>query len=219
MKILLADDHPLFREGVKPLLRHLESDIEVFEAVDFPSAFDTMRRLGDVDLALMDLNMPGMDGLDGVSRFRALYPLVPLVMLTASEEEGPIRQLLAAGVLGYITKSTSRDGILAALRQVMAGGIYTPPGMLEAEQEKENLPAHSSTYLAITRHHPSLSHRHLDVLRHLVKGLSNRQIGEALDVTEGTVKLHVTAILRILKVANRTEAVLVAQKMGLDADD
>jgi DNA-binding NarL/FixJ family response regulator len=140
-------------------------------------------------------------------------------MLTASEEEGPIRQLLAAGVLGYITKSTPRDGILAALRQVMAGGIYTPPGMLEAEEERENLPAHSAACLAITRRHPSLSQRHLEVLRHLVKGLSNRQIGEALDVTEGTVKLHVTAILRILKVANRTEAVLVAQKMGLDADD
>jgi len=218
MKALVVDDSAVMRKVlIGALGRAGITDVD--QAADGQEAV-TATQATDYNLVLMDWNMPGMDGIDGVSRFRALFPIVPLVMLTASEEEGPIRQLLAAGVLGYITKSTPRDGILAALQQVMAGGIYTPPGMLEAEQEKEeNLPAHSAGYLAITRRHPSLSQRHLEVLRHLVKGLSNRQIGEALDVTEGTVKLHVTAILRILKVANRTEAVLVAQKMGLDADD
>lgn len=209
MKLLLADDHPLFREGVKPLLRQLDRDVEIFEAVDFPSVFATMHRLGDVDLALMDLSMPGMHGLDGITRFRALFPAVPLVILSATEEEGPIRELLAAGVLGYITKSTPRDGILAALRQILAGGVYVPAGLPEAAAEGADHP--------LCRRYPALSQRHLEVLRHLARGLSNRQIGEALNVTEGTVKLHVTAILRILKVANRTEAVLVAQKMGLDA--
>jgi len=213
MKILLADDHPLFREGVKPVLEKLDPDAEVIEAVDFPSAFEAMRCNGEVDLVLMDLYMPGMPGIDGVIRFRAMFPDTPLVVLSASEQLEDMQKSLAAGALGYISKSSPSDIILGALRQVLAGVVYTPPGLLDNDDPSR------AAASAPSKRHPALSGRHIQVLRHLARGASNRQIGEALDVTEGTIKLHVAAIFRILKVNNRTEAVLVAQKMGLDGDD
>ncbi len=211
MKILLSDDHPLFREGVKPVLEKLDPDVEIIEAVDFPSAFECMRQAGEVDLALMDLYMPGMSGIDGIIRFRAMFPETPLVVLSASERLEDMQKPLAAGALGYISKSSASETILKALRHVLDGGVYTPPNLLDTEDAP---PPHIAG-----RRNSTLSDRQIQVLRHLALGLSNRQIGECLEVTEGTIKLHLAAIFRILKVANRTEAVLVAQKMGLDANN
>lgn len=213
MRILLADDHPLFREGVKPVLEKLDPDVFILEAVDYPSTFEAMHHAGEVDLVLMDLYMPGMSGIEGVTRFRATFPEVPLVVLSASEQPEDIQRLLGAGALGYITKSSPSDTILGALNVVLAGGIYIPPALLGEEEDEE------SALHAIAARYPALSYRQIQVLKELAKGQSNRQIGQALDVTEGTVKLHMAAIFRILKVNNRTEAVLVAQKMGLDVAD
>lgn len=207
MKILLADDHPLFREGVKPVLLKLDRRVTLIEAHDYPSAFTAMHKAKEVDLALLDLYMPGMSGLDGVTRFRAAFPDIPVVVLSASEQVEDIQKLLAAGALGYITKASPSDVILEALQQVLAGGIYVPPSLIELPAEEE-APRPLSNNQALTA-------RQLQVLREMAKGLSNRQIGEVLQVTEGTVKLHVTSIFRLLRVNNRTEAVLVIQKMGL----
>lgn len=207
MKILLADDHPLFREGVKPVLQKLDPEVELVEAVDYPSAFEAMHREGkEVDLALLDLFMPGMSGVEGVTRFRAAFPDIPVVVLSAAEETKDIQKLLAAGALGYITKSAPSEVILGALKQVLGGGIYIPH-LLGGDFTPPEPPRH-----------PALTSRQMEVLRELVKGRSNKQIGDVLDVTEGTVKIHLGAIFRILKVSNRTEAVLVIQKMGLDSD-
>jgi DNA-binding NarL/FixJ family response regulator len=207
MKILLADDHPLFREGVKPVLLKLDRRVTLIEAHDYPSAFTAMHKAKEVDLALLDLYMPGMSGLDGVTRFRAAFPDIPVVVLSASEQVEDIQKLLAAGALGYITKASPSDVILDALQQVLAGGIYVPPSLIELPAEEE-APRPLNNNQALTA-------RQLQVLREMAKGLSNRQIGEVLQVTEGTVKLHVTSIFRLLRVNNRTEAVLVIQKMGL----
>lgn len=212
MRILLADDHPLFREGVKPVLEKLDPDVVVLEAFDYPTAFDAMHGASEVDLVLMDLYMPGMSGIEGITRFRATFPDVPLVVLSASEQVEDIQRLLAAGALGYITKSSPSETILKALRLVLAGSVYVPPGVFPEEEGTPILQQISSRY-------PALSYRQIQVLRELAKGQSNKQIGYALDVTEGTVKLHLAAIFRILKVNNRTEAVLVAQKMGLDGTE
>ncbi len=208
MRILLADDHPLFREGVKPVLLKLDSRVTLIEADDYPSAFAAMRRAREVDLALLDLYMPGMSGLEGVARFRAAFPAIPLVVLSAAEEVDDIKKLLAAGALGYITKSSSSEVILGALGEVLAGGVYVPPSLIETTpaEESESRPIHT---------HHALTERQIQVMRELAKGLSNRQIGDILQVTEGTVKIHVAAIFKLLKVSNRTEAVLVIQKMGL----
>jgi len=207
LRVLLADDHPLFREGVKPVLHKLGTQMEILEAIDYPSAFATMHQVGEVDLALIDLYMPGMSGAEGVIRFRAAFPGIPLVVLSASEQAEDIHRLLAAGALGYITKSSPSEVILGALRLVLAGGVYIPPSLLDHHNggaERDH-----------SRHAP-LTSRQEEVLRELAKGQSNKQIAKALEVTEGTVKIHLAAIFRILKVNNRTEAVLVAQKMGLN---
>jgi DNA-binding NarL/FixJ family response regulator len=208
LKILLADDHPLFREGVKPVLLKLDADVELLEAADYPSAFEAMHRNGEgVDLALLDLFMPGMSGVDGVIRFRAAFPDLPVVVLSAAEQSEDIHKLLAAGALGYVTKSSPADVILGALRLVLAGGVYVPPSLVGGELVAPEAPRNAA-----------LTSRQSEVLRELAKGQSNRQIADALKVTEGTIKIHLAAIFRILKVNNRTEAVLVAQKMGLDGE-
>jgi DNA-binding NarL/FixJ family response regulator len=211
MRILLADDHPLFREGLKPVLEKLEANIDMVEANDYPSAFEAMHRAvhlnGGVDLALMDLYMPGMDGIEGIIRFRAAFPDIPVVVLSASEQIDSIQKLLAAGALGYLTKASPSDVILGALRLVLSGGVYIPPSILD--------PGDGQPVLPESVRHAALTSRQIDVLRELAKGLSNKQIAISLEVTEGTVKIHLAAIFRILKVNNRTEAVLVAQKMGL----
>ncbi|MDD5389438.1 MAG: response regulator transcription factor [Gallionellaceae bacterium] len=205
--MLLADDHPLFREGVKPVLHKLDAKLEILEAIDYPSAFATMHQAGEVDLALIDLYMPGMSGVEGVIRFRAAFPGIPLVVLSAAELAEDIHRLLAAGALGYITKSSPSEVILGALRLVLAGGVYIPPSLLNHTHGGGE---HDPTRVA------PLTSRQVEVLRELAKGQSNKQIAKALEVTEGTVKIHLAAIFRILKVNNRTEAVLVAQKMGLN---
>ncbi len=205
MKVLLADDHPLFREGVKPVLHKLDSDLEIIEAVDYPTAFAAMHQVGEVDLALLDLFMPGMSGVEGVIRFRAAFPGTPLVILSASEVVEDIHRLLFAGALGYVTKASPSEVILGALRLVLAGGVYVPPSLLNSHGDDHVL---LNPFL--------LTSRQMEVLRELVKGQTNKQIAKSLEVTEGTVKIHLAAIFRILRVNNRTEAVLVAQKMGLD---
>jgi len=200
----LADDHPLFREGVKPVLQKLDPDLEIIEATDYPSAFAAMYQAKEVDLALIDLYMPGMPGIEGVTRFRAAFPEIPLVVLSAAEQAEDIHRLLGAGTLGYVTKSSPSEVILGALRLVLAGGVYIPPSLL-ARHGLEHDPSRPGPLTA----------RQIEVLRELAKGQSNKQIANVLEVTEGTVKIHLAAVFRILKVNNRTEAVLVAQKMGL----
>jgi DNA-binding NarL/FixJ family response regulator len=208
VRILLADDHPLFREGIKPLLRKLDTHIEIIEAQDYPSAFAAAQRAGELDLALMDLYMPGMNERDGIVRFRAAFPDVPVIILSASEQAEDIQQLLDIGALGYITKSSPSEVILHALRLVLAGGVYLPPSLLGGKSLPETQDAVAAQKVALTL-------RQQEVLRELAQGKSNRQIAEALRITEGTVKIHLATIFRLLNVNNRTEAVLVAQKMRL----
>lgn len=209
MKILLADDHPLFREGVKPILIKLDTDVKILEAVDFPTAFEVAHRHRDLDLALMDLNMPGMAGVDGVIRFRATFPDIPVVVLSAAEESADIQHLLAEGALGYVSKASPSELILSALRLVLSGGIYVPTHLLPSGTDVVLPDAKLMRQYGLTL-------RQMQVLRELANGLSNKQIAKELQVTEGTVKVHMASIFRVLNVNNRTEALLVAQKMGLD---
>ncbi len=206
MKILLADDHPLIREAVKTHLRKLDRSAVIIEAVDYPSAFEVARRNHDLDLALLDLTMPGMGSEEGITGFRFNFPDVPLVILSGRDEPDNIEKLLAVGTLGYITKASSGDVILSALRLVLSGGVYLPPSLL-------NRKPLSSPEDPLDQF--NLTERQRHVLRHLTLGKSNREIGEALGLSEGTVKVHMTTILRILKLRNRTEALLMAQKLGL----
>ncbi|MBM4189777.1 MAG: response regulator transcription factor [Betaproteobacteria bacterium] len=213
MQILLADDHPLFREGVKPVLQKLDAQVEVLEAVDYPSAYAITAQHSDMDLALLDLNMPGGTGIDGITQFRRRFPDIPLIVLSAADQPDEVRQVLAAGAMGYISKAAAPAVIVSAIHLVMAGGVYAPPDLLSPHTTTPTLPTHPASPSGPRL--SSLTERQLDVVRLIAQGMSNRQIAEALHLTEGTVKIHVTAVLRALDAANRTEAVLVAQKAGL----
>ena len=126
MKTLLADDHPLMREGVRQVLSQLEPPVEILDAHDYPSLFAQTAQHPDLDLALVDLNMPGFVGMHGIAHFRSRFPDVPLVVLSASESPHDIRSTLEAGALGYIPKAASSTEMLAALRSVLAGDVYVP---------------------------------------------------------------------------------------------
>lgn len=214
MQILLADDHPLFREGVKPVLQKLDAQVEILEAVDYPSAYAITADHNNMDLALLDLNMPGGTGIDGITQFRRRFPDIPLIVLSAADRPDEVRQVLAAGAMGYISKAAAPAVIVSAIHLVLAGGVYAPPELLSPRDmtapSMQTHPASPSGPRLST-----LTERQLDVLRLMGQGMSNRQIAEGLHLTEGTVKIHVTAVLRALDASNRTEAVLVAQKAGL----
>jgi DNA-binding NarL/FixJ family response regulator len=214
MKILFADDHPLMREGVRHVLIQIEAEVEIVDAYDWPSLFAAAAAHADVDLALVDLNMPGSPGLAGIVAFRARHPEVPLVVLSASESARDIQAVLDAGALGYIPKASPQAVMLNALQLVLAGGVYVPPLLLDAAPGLHASQVADFSALAQT----GLTTRQTEVLRLLLKGSPNKVIARTLDLTEGTVKLHVAAIFRALNVNNRTEAVLAVQRLGIDPE-
>jgi len=209
MKTLLADDHPLMREGVRQVLAQLEPPVEIIDAHDYPSLFAQTAANTDLDLALVDLNMPGFVGMQGIAQFRNRFPDIPLVVLSASESPHDIRSALEAGALGYIPKAASTAVMLAALRQVLAGDIYVPTCLGDSHGGLHSVAPADFEALQ----HSGLTARQLDVARLLAQGCANKAIGGMLAMTENTVKVHIAAIFRALNVTNRTEAVLEIQRL------
>jgi len=209
MKSLLADDHPLMREGVRQVLSQLEPSIEIIDAHDYPSLFAQTALHADLDLALVDLNMPGFVGMQGISQYRNRFPDVPLVVLSASESVHDIRSALEAGALGYLPKSIPAASMLAALRQVLAGDLYVPDCLGRSDA---SLCAPTPADFGTLQHH-GLTARQLDVARLLAQGCANKAIGGMLSMSENTVKVHMAAIFKAFGVTNRTEAVLEIQRL------
>ncbi|MFN3750987.1 MAG: response regulator [Thiobacillus sp.] len=209
MKTLLADDHPLMREGVRQVLSQLESAVEIVDAHDYPSLFAQTTRHLDLDLALVDLNMPGFVGMRGIAQYRSRFPDIPLVVLSASESPHDIRSALEAGALGYIPKSAPAPVMLAALRQVLAGDLYVPDCLGDSAPAAPPVPPTDLDALRSL----GLTARQLDVARLLAQGHTNKTIGHLLSMSESTVKVHNTEIFKALGVSNRTEAVLEIQRM------
>ena len=207
MKILVADDHALFRDGLRYLLGQLDGFVEILEAKDGATALELAGIHLDLDLVLLDLGMPGIDGLAGLRLLRARHPALPVVILSGSEESADARQAFGVGALGFIPKSSSAQVMLSALRLVLSGGMYLPPFYAERAQGAR-VPIAPSSVDSL-----GLTPRQLDVLRLLGRGQSNKEIARVLQLAEGTVKLHITAILRALGVNNRTRAVVAAARM------
>lgn len=203
MKILVADDHALFRDGLRHVLRQLADDVELIEAGDHATAAALVTIHPDADLMLVDLAMPGRDPFAALATLLDRAQAIPIVVLSANEDPRDIRRALDAGVVGYIPKRESAAVMLGALRLVLAGGVYVPALLLQspppARRNGEGL----------------LTQRQLDVLQHLMQGKSNKEIGRELDLSEATVKVHVTAIFRSLNVQNRTQAAHTARTLGL----
>ncbi|MBU1395463.1 MAG: response regulator transcription factor [Gammaproteobacteria bacterium] len=209
MKTLLADDHPLMREGVRHVLSQLEPSVEIIDAHDYPSLFAQTALHADLDLALVDLNMPGFAGMQGITQFRSRFPDIPLVVLSASESAHDMRSALEAGALGFIPKAASTAVMLAALRQVLAGNLYVPASL--GDNQGEPHPAPPAAFTALP--HSGLTARQLEVARLLAQGCANKAIAGMLAMSESTVKVHIAAIFRAFDVTNRTEAVLQIQRL------
>lgn len=216
MNILVVDDHPLLREAVREVLKQLDASIEVLEAADCATALAAVERQPELDLILLDIQMPGRSGLDALSDFREKYPAVPVVVLSGSELPGDVMRALDGGAMGFIPKSQPSRVMINALRLVLSGGVYLPPEILN----QSTFPPGMSRLAAPaekprTSEDIGLTGRQSEVLALLVQGKPNKLICRELGLAEGTVKIHISAILKALGVSNRTQAVIAVGQLGV----
>jgi two-component system, NarL family, nitrate/nitrite response regulator NarL len=211
MKLLIVDDHPIVREGLAAFLVQLGPDTVVLQAGDASRALALAADHADLDVVILDLGLPGLDGLSAIAEFGRARPELPVIVLSASEDAQQAREALTRGALGYVPKSASRHALLSAIRLVLNGEIYVPPLIL-SDSEAPKPEAHA---LRTNSGQPLLTDRQIEVLKRLSEGQSNKAIARDLDLSEKTVKAHVTAIFRALNVVNRTQAAAAGRGTGL----
>lgn len=205
-RLIIADDHPLFRGALREAVKGLFDHIDIAEAGSFDEITKLLERDGEVDLVLLDLAMPGVRGFSGLICLRAQYPSVPVMVVSASEDPAVIRRCMDFGASGFIPKTLGVEAMRAAITRVLAGGEWTPPDVDLASDVDEQT-ADLLTRLA------TLTPQQVRVLMMLSEGMLNKQIAYALAVSEATVKAHVSAILQKLGVESRTQAVIAAAKI------
>ena len=205
MKILHADDHPLFREGIRFFLKLIDPQVAALEAGSLQATMDKLALEWPVDLLLLDLEMPGNDGTGGFFAIRRRYPDLRILILSGLSDPRIIRELLDGGARGYVPKLVSSEDLLNALRRVLTGEIYVPDALFLG-----TLPGKSATGAD-----EPLTSRQLEILPLLADGLPNKRIADALGVTEGTVKQHLKELFRRLSARNRMQAVSEARRLGL----
>lgn len=228
MNVLLIDDHALFREGVALLLRPLMPEMTISEAGSCEEALQLLSRGGaPMELVLMDLGLPGMPGYEGIALLRERYPELPVVALSSADDMDSVMRALDAGAMGFIPKSSNSAVLLQALRLVMAKGIYLPPSVFlggrGAAGHAAPAPAQPASQGGATAapkrpEDLGLSPRQVQVLYLLLQGKSAKLICRELDLSASTVKAHTSAVLRALNVTTRTQAVVVASRLGLRFD-
>ena len=209
--ILIADDHPLFREALRGAVQRILPDASLCEADSVDALYGLVEANPDADLLLMDLNMPGAHGFSALVHLRALHPQLPVVVVSAREEPAVMRRALDHGALGFIPKSADSETIGIAVGQVLDGERWAPAAAASA-------PAMDRDEEAVARRLRELTPQQFRVLQMLGEGRLNKQIAWDLGVSEATIKAHVTAVLRKLGVNNRTQAVLMAGKLAVDPD-
>lgn len=209
-KILIADDHPLFREAIINVIENSFAGCQTLETEDLESALEIAQNEDDLDLILLDLNMPGMNGLNGLITLRNDLPTVPVVIVSAEEDKQIVLQAITYGAVGFITKSSPRDQMTQALEQILAGNVYLPSDIIRSSQPDNRRNHRKDDNQIPPELLSSLTRRQLLVLERMSKGESNKQIAYNLNIAETTVKAHVSAILRKLGVHNRIQAVLSA---------
>ena len=209
--ILIADDHPLFREALRGAVQRILPDASLCEADSVDALYGLVEANPDADLLLMDLNMPGAHGFSALVHLRALHPQLPVVVVSAREEPAVMRRALDHGALGFIPKSADSETIGIAVGQVLDGERWAPAAAASA-------PAMDRDEEAVARRLRELTPQQFRVLQMLGEGRLNKQIAWDLGVSEATIKAHVTAVLRKLGVNNRTQAVLMAGKLAIDGE-
>ncbi len=209
LKFVVADDHPLFRGALRQALAGFGMETQILEAGDFQAAQTLVNEQDDLDLVLLDLSMPGASGLSGLVALRASCPMTPIVVVSAHDNPSTVRRALELGASGFISKSASMEAIRNAVSQVLDGGIATPPDLdLGTERDPE--------VSQLIKRMQSLTPQQTRVLTMLSAGLLNKQIAYELDVSEATVKAHVSAVLQKLGVDSRTQAVILLSKFSTD---
>lgn len=212
-KILIADDHPLFREAITSVIEGSLDEVEILETASLEQALALTRENDDLDLILLDINMPGMHGLNGLIELRNEAPTIPVVMVSAEQDKQIVLQAITYGAVGFITKSSPRRQMTEAIAQILAGNVYLPSDIIRTtasaatgarrRSQAEERQLSPELFSALTR-------RQLLVLERMAKGESNKQIAYNLSIAETTVKAHVSSILRKLGVHNRVQAILAA---------
>jgi DNA-binding NarL/FixJ family response regulator len=205
-RLVIADDHPLFRGAMREAVSGLLEQVDIAEAGTFDDLVALLERGGDVDLVLLDLTMPGVRGFSGLMYMRAQYPSVPVIVVSANDDPTTIRRCMDFGASGFIPKTLGVDAMRAAISRILNGGVWTPPDVdlsAGSNAEATELMARMAT----------LTPQQVRVLMMLSEGLLNKQIAYQLSVSEATVKAHVSAILQKLGVESRTQAVIAAAKM------
>ena len=217
VKLLVVEDHALVREGLVQTLRQLkEKDTNVLEVSDFDGANRLLEQGHVFDLVLLDLGLPGVDGLSCLKSFRQRYPEMPVVILSAYDDTHTVSKTLKCGAAAFVSKTCSSDRLLSVLRGVLAGNVFSPD-----VTEKQAFVASPLAPIGEGDVDPAdvgLTDREAQVLGLMVRGKSNRDIGTLLGLSEGTVKIHLTAIFKLLGVSSRTQAMVVVARRGIRLD-
>jgi DNA-binding NarL/FixJ family response regulator len=214
MKILIVDDHALIRDGLRGILKRLKRGVTVLEASNSRQAVEAVENHPGINLILLDLNLPDRDGFSVLAELREHYPAVSIVVLSALQDRANVMRALDLGAAGYIPKSARREVMTNALQLVFAGSVYVPPEILAPDHPSYSQAPQYGARSIISPSEIGLSERQLEVLGFLMQGKSNKAISRTLKIADSTVKAHVTAILRALKVTSRMEAIIAANELG-----
>lgn len=205
MKILIADDHTLFREALRQVVQQLDDDVTVIEAADWNTVMEMGKQNPDIALALVDLKMPGMQEFAGLDAFLQLTETVPVVVVSASESVFDMQRVFNAGAMGFIAKNETMGVFLSALRLVLSGGFYVPQKLIQRPVSVEPVLGGAALF--------GLTPRQFEVLKAMIHGMSNKEIANQLNLSEVTVKVHISAIFKTLNVTNRLQAIQLAQNL------
>lgn len=214
LKLLVVEDHALVREGLLGLLSQLENDTLVHGVGDFEAALSWLDAEDDVDLLLLDLAMPGIDGFAGLDILRKGFPALPVVVVSAFDDMPTVTRVMNLGASGFIPKAYSGEALLSAVREVLDGNIFMPGESNGARLD--SVPPVPPSQVSIQPAEIGLTDRQSQVLALMVRGLSNRDIAEQLGLSEGTVKIHATAVFKTLGINSRTQALVTVSRYGID---
>lgn len=217
IRLLVVEDHALVREGLVRLLRQLEDEVVIREASHGEEAMAALEDDDDVDLVMLDLAMPGMDGFACLNELRERYPAIPVAVVSAYDDQPSVTRVLNHGASGFIPKAYSGEALLSAVREILDGNLFRPSVAQTPATIDDALPEAPGDS-TITPAEIGLTDRQAQVLALMVRGLPNREIARQLDLSEGTVKVHATAIFKALGVSSRTQALLTVSRYRIDFD-
>ncbi len=214
LNLLVVEDHALVREGLVRLLKQIEPGAQVSESADFESALTMLDGDEEFDLVLLDLALPGIDGFAGLDILRRRYPAMPVAVVSAFDDTPTITRVMNLGASGFIPKAFSGEDLLSAVREILAGNLFRPTARQGARMD-DAIPVPPSR-VSVRPDEVGLTDRQAQVLALMVRGMSNRDIADQLDLSEGTVKIHATAVFKALGVTSRTQALVAAARYGID---